>query len=149
MRDAVAELLGGPQPELSKTIRAALEGRQFGGILGEIPVLGGDYFASECCIAINLDRTQPPDQTRYVLLTTAAYFEFLPFDLVVNHGIAEETVDCSEVEIGKMYEVVVTTCRGLYRFRRGDIVRVLSFHNLSLELKYVMRAPKATGEVFT
>ncbi|XP_010279228.1 PREDICTED: probable indole-3-acetic acid-amido synthetase GH3.6 [Nelumbo nucifera] len=178
MRDAVAELLGGPQPELSKTIRTAPEGRQFGGILGklwpnlryvtcvstgtmeqyyplikyyagEIPVLGGDYFASECCIAINLDRTQPPEQTRYVLLPTAAYFEFLPFDLAGNHGAAEETVDISGVEIGKMYEVVVTTYRGLYRFRLGDIVRVLGFHNLSPELEYVMRAPKAAGEVFT
>ncbi|XWS31633.1 hypothetical protein CRYUN_Cryun23aG0093200 [Craigia yunnanensis] len=52
--------------------------------LCEVPLLGGDYFASECCVAINMDIKQPPDLTRFVMLPTAAYFKFLPFDSTEN-----------------------------------------------------------------
>ncbi|XP_043718719.1 probable indole-3-acetic acid-amido synthetase GH3.6 [Telopea speciosissima] len=179
MRDAVCTILGGPQPHLSNRIRAILEARQWGGILpklwpnarfiacvttgsmkqyyqklkfyaGEMPVLGSDYFTSECPVGINLDRTQPPELTRYVILPTAAYYEFLPFDLDgTDIGVAGETVDISGVEIGKEYEVVVTTYRGLFRYRLGDIVRVVGFYNSSPQLEFIMRAPKSTAEDLT
>ena len=34
-----------------------------------------------------------------------------------------------EVEVGGLYELVVTTLSGLYRYRIGDVVRVVRFHN--------------------
>ncbi|KAF8394477.1 hypothetical protein HHK36_020685 [Tetracentron sinense] len=177
MRDAVVELLGGPQPDLSKRIRTICEENEWGGIFsklwpelryvscvttgsmeqyypkikyyaGEIPVLGADYFASECGVAINLDRMKPPELTRFVMLPNAAYFEFLPFDLGENN-VGEETVDFSGVEVGKMYEVVVTTYRGLFRYRLGDIVRIVGFYNSSPQMEFVMRAPKTSTEVLT
>ncbi|GMI76069.1 hypothetical protein like AT1G48660 [Hibiscus trionum] len=116
---------------------------------GEVPLVGGDYFSSECCVAINLDIKQPPDQTRFVMLPTASYFEFLPFDSTENNVVGEETVDACGVEVGKMYEVVVTTYRGFYRYRLGDIVRVVGFYNSSPLLEFVMRAPKASYEIVT
>ena len=33
-----------------------------------------------------------------------------------------------EVEIGQSYEVVLTTRGGLYRYRNGDVVEVVGFH---------------------
>ncbi|KAH7862257.1 hypothetical protein Vadar_002157 [Vaccinium darrowii] len=109
MRNSVSEVLCEPQPGLAKRFRYICKAENWGGILsklwpnahyircvttgsmeqcyfqikyyaGEIPVLGGDYFASECCVAINLDISQTPELTRYIILPTAAYFEFLPFD---------------------------------------------------------------------
>ncbi|KAL4603086.1 hypothetical protein ACB092_10G100800 [Castanea dentata] len=177
MKDSVTEVLGGPQPELSRRIRLICEEKNWGGIVrklwpnvryircvttgsmkqyyprlkryaGEVPLLGGDYFASECCVGINLDIMQPPETTQFVLLPTAAYFEFLPFALdEINVG--EETVDISGVEVGKMYEVVVTTYRGFYRYRLGDIVRVVDFYNSAPQVEYVMRAPKTSSEIIT
>ena len=177
MKDSVTEVLGGPQPELSRRIRVICEDKNWGGIVcklwpnvryircvttgsmkqyyprlkhyaGEVPFLGGDYFASECCVGINLDIMQPPETTRFVLLPTAAYFEFLPFALdEINDG--EKTVDISGVEEGKMYEVVVTTYRGFYRYRLGDIVRVVDFYNSAPQVEYVMRAPKTSSEIVT
>lgn len=176
MRDSVTELLGGPQPDLSKRIRSICGERNWCGIFSklwpnvryikcittgsmrqycskikyyaeEVPVLGGDYFASECCVAINLDIAQPPQTTRFVMLPTAAYFEFLPFDMEKNEAAGEETVDFSGVEIGKMYEVVVTTYRGFYRYRLGDIVKVVDFYNSSPQVEFVMRAPKSSFEI--
>ncbi|XVE73210.1 hypothetical protein DITRI_Ditri11bG0098900 [Diplodiscus trichospermus] len=178
MRDAVIEVLGGAQPNLSNRIRSIFEEKDWGGILrklwpnvryircvttgsmkqyypklkyyaGEVPLVGGDYFASECCVAINLDIKQPPELTRFVMLPTAAYFEFLPFDSTENKVVGEETVDICGVEIGKMYEVVVTTYRGFYRYRLGDIVRVVDFYNSSPLLEFVMRAPKTSYEIVT
>ncbi|KAL2320910.1 hypothetical protein Fmac_029879 [Flemingia macrophylla] len=116
---------------------------------GEVPILGGDYFASECCVGINLDIMQPPETTRFVILPTAAYFEFLPFNMNDDNDACKETVDISSVEVGKMYEVIVTTYRGFYRYRLGDIVRVSGFHNSSPQVEYVMRAPKTPSEIVT
>lgn len=178
MRNSVSEVLCGPQPELAKRFRHICKEENWGGILnklwpnaryircvttgsmeqcyfqikyyaGEIPVLGGDYFASECCVAINLDISQPPELTKYTILPTAAYFEFLPFDNDKMSVSGEETVDLSGVEVGKMYEVVVTTYRGLYRYRLGDIVKVVGFYDSSPQVVFVTRAPKSAGEILT
>ncbi|KAJ7972849.1 jasmonic acid-amido synthetase JAR1-like [Quillaja saponaria] len=179
MRDSVNEILGGPQQESSKRIRLICEGKDWSGIArrlwpniryircittgsmkqyypklknyaGEVPILGGDYFASECCVGINLDIMQPPETTEFVMLPTAAFFEFLPFDINQTRTyVGEETVDSSGVEVGKMYEVVVTTYRGLYRYRLGDVVRVVGFHNSSPKMEFVMRAPKTHREIVT
>lgn len=178
MRESVVQVLGGPQLDLSKRIRVICEDNNWCGIVsklwpnvryvkcvttgsmmqyysklkcyaGEVMILGGDYFASECCVGINLDIKQPPETTRFVMLPTAAYFEFLPFDLNESSVVGKETVDFSGVEVGKMYEVVVTTYRGLYRYRLGDIVRVVGFHNSSPQVEFVMRSPKNAYEVIT
>ncbi|PQM33062.1 putative indole-3-acetic acid-amido synthetase GH3.6 [Prunus yedoensis var. nudiflora] len=61
----------------------------------------------------------------------------------------KETVDISGVEVGKMYEVIVTTYRGFYRYHLGDIVRVVGFYNLSPQVEYVMKAPKGPNEIIT
>lgn len=178
MRDSVVELLRGPQPDLSKRIRSIFGEGNWGGIVsklwpnlrymkcvttgsmrqyylklkyyaGEVPVLGGDYFASECCVGINLDIAQPPETTRFIMLPTAAYFEFLPFDLEKCEIVDEETVDFSGVEVGKMYEVVVTTYRGFYRYRLGDVVKVVGFYNSSPQVEFNMKAPKISFEIIT
>jgi len=93
---------------------------------------------------------QPPEKTRFFILPTAAYFEFLPFDLEDDSAtLDKETVDISGVEVGKMYEVVVTTFRGFYRYRLGDVVKVVGFHNSSPEIEFVVRAPKSSSEFVT
>ena len=38
-------------------------------------------------------------------------------------------VDLVDVEVGKEYELVITTYAGLYHYCVGDIVRVTGFHN--------------------
>ena len=97
---------------------------------------------------INMDRACPPESTSFVIIPTTAYFEFLPFDLGAYRE-AKRTVGISGVEIGKMYEVVVTTYRGLYRYCLGDIVKIVGFHNSSPRVQFITRAPKGDAEVFT
>ncbi|XP_058738056.1 probable indole-3-acetic acid-amido synthetase GH3.6 [Vicia villosa] len=179
MREGVINTLGGPQHELSARIRLVCADKNWDGIVrrlfpnvrfircvttgsmtqyyqklkfyaGDVPILGGDYFASECCVGLNLDLTQPPETTRFVILPTFAYFEFLPFEMNNNDDVVDEqTVDLCSVEVGKMYEVVVTTYRGFYRYKLGDIVRVVGFYNSSPQVEFVMRAPKSSAEIIT
>ncbi|XP_042396432.1 probable indole-3-acetic acid-amido synthetase GH3.6 [Zingiber officinale] len=178
MRVAVQELLGAPQPELATRIREICMRNNRRGILcrlwpklcyiacvstgsmeqyfslikhyagDNLPLLGGDYFASECPIGINMDRSRPPATTSFVIIPSAAYFEFLPFELGASPNV-QETVDISGVEVGKMYEVVVTTYRGLYRYRLNDVVKVVGFYNSSPRVEFITRAPKGDSEVFT
>ncbi|KAJ4823991.1 hypothetical protein Tsubulata_039248 [Turnera subulata] len=81
------------------------------------------------------------------MLPTAAYFEFLPFDHDRSSAAGEESVDFSGIEGAKLYELVVTTHNGLCRYRLGDIVRVVGFHNSSPIIEFVMRGPKSVCEV--
>ncbi|MQL76244.1 hypothetical protein Taro_008645 [Colocasia esculenta] len=178
MRSAVQGLLGRPRPEEADRIRQICGRARWGGILGELwaearyiacvttgtmeqyyhllkhyagsslPVLCGDYFASECAIGVNMERNLPPGETSFVIVPTAAYFEFLPFEIGSAHS-REDLVDISGLQVGKMYEVVATTYRGLYRYRLGDVVRVVGFHNASPKVEFVTRAPKDYSDVFT
>ncbi|XP_068660422.1 probable indole-3-acetic acid-amido synthetase GH3.6 [Aristolochia californica] len=177
LRDSMQEFLDGPQYEIALRIQAICEGSNWGGIFsklwpnlryvscvltgsmqqyypklryyaGDVPLLGGDYFASECAIAINLDRLKPPKTTRFVMIPNSAYFEFLPFDLATQE-VGKETADISSVEVGKIYEVVVTTYRGLFRYRLGDVVKVVGFYNAAPEIEFVTRIPKGAHEYAT
>ncbi|EEF37625.1 hypothetical protein RCOM_0647090 [Ricinus communis] len=88
---------------------------------GEVMILGGDYFASECPVGINFDIKQPPETTRLLCF---------------------QRLRTSSDEIGKAYEVVVITYRGFYRYRLGDIVRIVSLRNSSPEVEFLMRTPR-------
>ncbi|KAL5583594.1 hypothetical protein UlMin_016036 [Ulmus minor] len=148
MRNYVIDVLGGPQLDLSKIIPSVCEEKNWGGLL-EIPLLRRDYFALECCVAINLDIVKPPKKTWFVMFPTAAYFEFLPFDYDQIDVFGDQTIACSGVEIGEMYEVVVTTYRRLYRCRLGYITRFVGFFILSPQVEYVMRAPNSLSDIIT
>lgn len=66
---------------------------------------------------------------------TMAYFEFLP----VESTSTEYLMISTELEVGKEYEVVVTTYAGLYRYRMGDILQLSAFHNSAPQFRFVKR----------
>ncbi|KAF2293514.1 hypothetical protein GH714_002372 [Hevea brasiliensis] len=71
-----------------------------------------------------------------------AYFEFLPHQphsSGLTRDSLPELVDLAEVEVGKEYELVITTYAGLYRYRVGDILRVTGFHNSAPQFHFVRR----------
>ncbi|KAK8693125.1 hypothetical protein V6N13_070719 [Hibiscus sabdariffa] len=62
------------------------------------------------------------------------YFEFLPLE-----SSASDLIDLSDVEVGKEYELIITTYVGLCRYRVGGILRVIDFHNAAPQFHFVMR----------
>ncbi|CBI22502.3 unnamed protein product, partial [Vitis vinifera] len=59
-------------------------------------------------------------------------------DVIVTGAMAQ-LVDLAHVEVGKEYELVITTYAGLYRYRVGDILRVTGFHNSAPQFHFVRR----------
>lgn len=85
---------------------------------GGIPINNGFYAASEAVIG----RSMGDGSDEYSLLTDNAFFEFL------RPG-AQEPVDSESLAEGEEYEVILTNQAGLYRYRLGDVIRILRREN--------------------
>ncbi|XP_071739602.1 jasmonoyl--L-amino acid synthetase JAR4-like [Rutidosis leptorrhynchoides] len=110
---------------------------------GGIRLLSADYGSSEGWIGANVNPNLPPEMTTFAVLPNIGYFEFLPLGEVdMGHmasPIEPKPVGLTDVQIGQEYEVVVTNFAGLYRYRLGDVVKVIGFHNATPELQFVCR----------
>lgn len=118
---------------------------------GGIPLLSADYGSSEGWIGANVNPTQPPEMATFAVLPNIGYFEFIPLREIgvasQKHSEPESSlvrveprpVGLTDVEVGEEYEVVVTNFAGLYRYRLGDVVKVVGFHNATPELQFVCR----------
>ena len=74
------------------------------------------YNASEGYFAVS-DNSGHPGMI--LLVDAGVYYEFLPLGSEVPVGIGD-------VEVGKIYELIVSTVNGLWRYRTGDTVRIES-----------------------
>jgi len=78
------------------------------------------YGASEglvaACYELENDQMQ--------LLTDSCFYEFLP-----ENGDTREVYTLDQLEVGKRYEIILTTQSGLYRYRIKDIVEVVGFRD--------------------
>lgn len=101
---------------------------------GRLPMACTMYASSECYFGLNLNPMCKPSEVSYTIMPNMAYFEFLPLD-----GSTSKLVDLVDVEVGKEYELVITTYAGLYRYRVGDILRVTGFHNSAPQFHFVRR----------
>jgi GH3 auxin-responsive promoter len=88
--------------------------------IGDIPLFSSFYGASESPIGVGLWPDRPRD---YALLVGCAYYEFVP--LADADQEQPKTVDLDFLIVGEFYEVVVTNFSGFYRYRMGDIVKVV------------------------
>ncbi|KAF2923571.1 hypothetical protein DAI22_07g202800 [Oryza sativa Japonica Group] len=103
---------------------------------GGLPIVSTSYASSECFFGINLRPVCDPSEVSYTIMPNTAYFEFLPVGEVVD---ATNLVDLARVEVGREYEVVITTYAGLSRYRVGDVLRVTGFHNAAPQFRFVRR----------
>ncbi|WP_055069827.1 GH3 auxin-responsive promoter family protein [Clostridium massiliamazoniense] len=101
--------------------------------IASIPIYSSAYGASESSIAIN----PYLNKVSYVLLPDAAFFEFIKEnDIFLKNP---KTYNLNELEINQNYEIVVTSFNGLYRYRLGDVIKVIDFYNKSPELIFLYR----------
>lgn len=109
---------------------------------GGLPKACTMYASSECYFGLNLNPMCKPSQVSYTIMPNMAYFEFLPHEpnsVVPTRDSVPRLVDLADVEIGKEYELVITTYAGLCRYRVGDILRVTGFHNSAPQFQFVRR----------
>ena len=114
-----------------------------------LPYYTMSYVSSEGCFGV---ARHPFDQC-YVMLPSSCFFEFIPVnDQQDDDDPNPKTVLFDEVQEGKDYELVITNQSGFYRYRMGDVVRVIGFYNESPMITFKYRKKNivsVAGEKFT
>nr|WP_294493716.1 GH3 auxin-responsive promoter family protein [uncultured Anaerosporobacter sp.] len=82
----------------------------------EVNILGLGFGSSECVFSMPVEL----NQNDAVLLPHTGFFEFLP----LGENDYTKTLTLDEIEVGKDYEILVTTISGLYRYQMRDAVTV-------------------------
>ncbi|KAK6920011.1 GH3 family [Dillenia turbinata] len=116
---------------------------------GELPLMSADYGASEGWIGVNVNPKLPPELATFAVLPDIGYFEFIPLNESIDDReqdgesdflrIEPKPVGLTEVKVGEEYEILLTNFAGLYRYRLGDVVKVVGFHNSTPELQFICR----------
>ncbi|PON96582.1 GH3-like hormone conjugating enzyme [Trema orientale] len=115
---------------------------------GKLPLVCTMYASSECYFGVNLKPLCDPADVAFTLLPNMCYFEFIPLGengtLVLDVAEEEEVpidrlVDLVHVKRGCYYELVVTTFAGLNRYRIGDVLQVMGFHNKAPQFRFICR----------
>lgn len=99
--------------------------------LGDLPVLPTGLTASEGVFTVAYEF----NNSMTVPVIGAAFFEFLP----IGEDDQTKTLTVGELELGKVYELVVTTFSGLYRYRTRDALRVDAFVDKLPAFTYMYR----------
>ncbi|KAJ7369777.1 hypothetical protein OS493_036420 [Desmophyllum pertusum] len=82
----------------------------------------------------------------YSAIYSTAFFEFLPIDECRKEQ--PKTRLPEDLELDSLYELVVTTRGGLYRYRMGDVVKVVRYHNKCPVFEFQYRSGRLlTGHV--
>ena len=97
-----------------------LQGEALKRYIGDIPIHYFAYASSECMMGVATEL----DKSKYLLLPHSAYYEFLPLD-------SDNVLKMNDIVIGESYELVITTFSGLYRYKTGDIIKILSLEGES------------------
>ncbi|XP_072021511.1 uncharacterized protein [Amphiura filiformis] len=90
-----------------------------------VTLYGHLYASSEGIIAINLW----PDimEERYALFPDIMFYEFIPED--IRDRDQPETKLIHELQIGESYEILLTTSFGFCRYRFGDVIKCVGYHD--------------------
>lgn len=105
---------------------------QFEALIGEVRhgmAYMETYNASEGFFALQ-DRIEAEDML--LLADYGIYFEFAPSSEWEKHE--PDTLELRELEVGKEYELIITTVAGLWRYRLGDVIRMTELHPFRLQV---------------
>ncbi|KAG8389469.1 hypothetical protein BUALT_Bualt02G0232600 [Buddleja alternifolia] len=118
---------------------------------GKLPLICPMYASSECYFGVNINPLCDPSDVSFTLLPNMGYFEFIPLgengSLMMDFEEEDDEdevpqsklVDLVHVRVGCYYELVVTTFSGLYRYRIGDVLQVIGFHNQAPQFRFICR----------
>lgn len=98
-----------------------------------LPIYSGVYAATESIIGFNPFM----NKIKYVILPDTAFFEFIPVEYMNEKAPITKTLN--ELKVGGEYEIVTTNFSGLYRYRIGDVVKVVGYYNNSPTIEFLYR----------
>lgn len=101
--------------------------------IGEIPIYSAVYGSTESLVGMAIKF----NNMSYVIIPKAAYFEFIPVNQIEFKKPIAFGID--KLKIGESYEVVITNYSGFYRYRLGDIVKVVDYYYKSPVIEFLYR----------
>lgn len=101
--------------------------------IGETPVYSAVYGATEALIGM----ATKANTITYAVVPRCAYFEFIPLN--EQDSPNPTALDLSELKVGESYEVVITNYSGFYRYRLGDVVKVVDYYGKSPVIEFLYR----------
>ena len=84
------------------------------------------YNASEGFFAV---QNEPSDPAMLLIVDNDVFYEFMPVE-----GENREPVPLWKVEPGRVYELIISSSNGLWRYRIGDTVRVTQTHPVKIRI---------------
>ncbi len=88
------------------------------------------YSSSEALMA----NARDVEDDNYLLLTDSGFFEFIPVNEKTKRPLMSH-----QLEVGKLYEIVITNLSGLYRYRIKDVIRVTGFEGKNPLIHFAYR----------
>ena len=98
-----------------------------------LPIYSPVYGCTEAMIGIN----PYAKKIGYVITPDTAFYEFIPIE--DEKAEDKHTYGLEELKAGGKYEIVVTNFAGLYRYRVGDVIKVVGFYNKCPEIEFLYR----------
>lgn len=88
------------------------------------------YASSESLIASSME----VEDKNYLLIPDSGFYEFIPIEEESTRPLL-----MNELEVGKLYEIVVTNLSGLYRYKIKDVIRVTGFKGKNPLIQFAYR----------
>ena len=91
------------------------------------------------------------ESTDMQLLVDSCFFEFIPAEAEADSA-ERPVLTLDQLEQGKKYEILITTCAGLYRYHLKDVIEVKGFRNKCPLISFVYRKGQlfnVAGEKFS
>lgn len=85
-----------------------------------------------------------PDCPDSVMIPQSAFFEFQPVEYGDDFS---KIVSMDQLEVGRVYEIIVTNMCGFYRYRTSDAVKVTGFRGKSPLIQFMYRVNKTINLV--
>jgi len=133
--------VGGSHAGVANTAYPALVRHYCGSM---VPVLDCVFGCSEVGLLATVTSYRGDSGRVFTLIPDAAFFEFLP---VVEDRVQDleeirpdDVLLSHQLKVGDEYELLVTTRGGLYRYRVGDVFRVVGFYNRAPRVQFLYRA---------
>lgn len=101
--------------------------------LGNVPKIFSFFAMSESLVGIPVEY----DSFEYEFIYDSAFYEFIAYDERGNYR--DEVVSIDEVQSGRMYELVVTNLSGFYRYKTGDVIKIVSNFDEKVTFEFMFR----------
>lgn len=108
---------------------------------GSISIYSPAYASTEAMIGIN----PYISKIRYVIIPDTVFYEFIP--VKESNKENPQTYCIDELKVGEKYEIIITSYAGFYRYRLGDVVKVVDYYNNSPEIEFLYRKNQALNMV--